>query len=60
MKAEIATNAIYDIKETSKILGVSVTTLRKMIKKEEIPYKKVMGKYKFCGWQIKEWFDKAN
>lgn len=58
MKAEIATNAIYDIKETAEIIGVSVTTLRKMIKREEIPYKKVMGKYKFCGWQIKEWFDK--
>lgn len=59
MKVEIATNAIYDIKETAEILGVSVTTLRKMIKREEIPYKKVMGKYKFCGWQIKEWFDNA-
>ena len=60
MQTEFATNAVYDVKEIAKILGVSVNTIRKMIKREEIPYKKVMGKYKFCGWQIKEWFDKAN
>lgn len=57
MKAEIATNGIYDIKEMAEILGVSPATLRKMIKSGEIPHKKVMGKYKFCGWQIKEWFN---
>jgi excisionase family DNA binding protein len=38
---------IFTVSETAKILGVAIITLRRLLKKHEIPYHKVGKKYLF-------------
>ena len=40
------------------MLRVSDKKVRSLIKNGEIPYVTVGHRYRFCGWQIKEWLDK--
>ena len=54
----IASDLIYDIKGIADILGISDVTVRKLTKTGEIPYFKIGNRYRFCGWQIKDWLNK--
>lgn len=50
--------SLYSINEVAKMLRVSDKKVRSLIKNGEIPYVTVGHRYRFCGWQIKEWLDK--
>lgn len=50
--------SLYSINEVAKMLRVSDKKVRSLVKNGEIPYVTVGSRYRFCGWQIKEWLDK--
>jgi excisionase family DNA binding protein len=54
---EINNNSVLSVKTLSKYLGVSESTIRKLVKSNEIPYLKIEGQYRFFIPKIQEWLD---
>lgn len=44
-----------NVSEVSKIIGVSSTTIYKMVRNNEIPHKKIRGKITFYRETIEKW-----
>ena len=52
MTQEIKPNAIYTTEETQKLLKISNSTIKRMLKKELIRANKVGGQYRILGKEI--------
>lgn len=48
------------IKEVSELLGISISTINRLVKKREFPPKRKIspGKKVFMKYQVEEWIDK--
>jgi excisionase family DNA binding protein len=54
---EINNNSVLSVKTLSKYLSVSQSTIRKLVKSNEIPYLKIEGQYRFFMPRIHEWLN---
>jgi excisionase family DNA binding protein len=54
---EINNNSVLSVKTLSKYLGISQSTIRMLVKSNEIPYLKIEGQYRFFMPRIHEWLD---
>jgi excisionase family DNA binding protein len=54
---EINNNSVLSVKTLSKYLGISESTIRKLVKSNEVPYLKIEGQYRFFMPKIQEWLD---
>lgn len=52
MNVEIKTNSIYTTAETQKILKISNSTIKRLLKKEVIRANKIGGQYRILGKEI--------
>lgn len=52
MSKEIKFNAVYTTSETQKLLKISSSTIKRMLKKELIKANKVGGQYRILGKEI--------
>ena len=52
MNEEIKTNSIYTTAETKKLLKISDSTIKRMLKKELLKANKVGGQYRILGKEI--------
>ena len=52
MTQEIKPNAVYTTEETQKLLKISNSTIKRMLKKELIKANKVGGQYRILGKEI--------
>ena len=50
-------NSVLSVKTLSKYLGVSASTIRKLVKSNEIPYLKIEGQYRFFMPNVQDWLD---
>jgi excisionase family DNA binding protein len=50
-------NSVLSVKTLSKYLSVSESTIRKLVKSNEIPYLKIEGQYRFFMPRIHDWLD---
>ena len=58
MKLEDLTEELIDINECSRILDISVSTLRKMCMRKEIPFHKFGHKVRFYKPDLVNWIKK--
>ena len=58
-KEAIVSDAVYTPEDLARLLQLSTWTIREYTKNGKIPHVKVGSRYRFCGWQIKEWLNQG-
>jgi excisionase family DNA binding protein len=54
---EINNNLVLSVKTLSKYIGISESTIRKLVKTDEIPYLKIEGQYRFFMPKVQDWLN---
>ncbi len=58
-KEKIANDEVYTVEDLAQLLQLSSWTVRGLVKSGKIPHIKIGNRYRFCGWQIKEWLNQG-